>query len=87
MCAGTHEGPTDSDTLLESFVPVDSVQEFCNRSEHRIRLVALRGVAAIFERENFDWAGGLPLDRFHLGHGAVLIFAALDDEDGAGDLR
>ncbi len=77
--------PINSDSRSLRLVPAVFCHEPLDRCDDRFGLVALGGVAAICERENFYRASGLAFDGFYLRHGAVLVVFALNGEDGAGD--
>lgn len=66
--------------------PVDG-DELCDPLEHRVGLIAMRGVAAIRQADDLDRAAGLAGDGFGLGHRPVLIVETLNDENWTGDAR
>src|SRR5579859_1380446 len=66
--------------------PVEG-DKLCDLLEHRIGLIAMRGVAAIGQAKNLDRSARLAGDCFWLRHGPVLILETLNHENWTGDAR
>src|SRR6266496_576561 len=67
----------DRNVRATQFSPMDG-DELCDPFEHRLGLIAMGGVAAIYQAEKFDRAAGLAGDGFGLSHGSVLIVETLN---------
>src|SRR5215472_8261368 len=65
----------------------NSVNKCRDRPERRLRLISLRRMSAILQRQHFHWSGSQALNRLHLPHRPILILETLDDQDRTGNPR